>query len=731
MTKGDMSTLHYYVKKIGGKYRQANFLRTFHIPHSDRSQADRNLVKNLLELEMCVALGTLPQRELMQWLPSGDRKVQFPSVHLNIANPLVQGSFTSASARQISRNLVLDSADPEVRRWPEVRNRQLARKPGQSATRFPYVPLADYAPIFNQGIKENAGVLGELEPFNADLAVPFDDNFWRRGALQQCENAISQHLDRHVPLAKPLGNLASRIAIILSGVETFRSGNRSMESPTPSNHDEFIPYGIRQMGLNDGNTLMWPFNLRQSSIFRPDEMSTEVAAIEAAHFTDYSLSLIAASSARFVLICDEIGQRYLFDEAQGLSPPIEIILRGYNVALRLMLDGTQIQRVFIVIPDPKKFIRGGDWRSIQKFAQIMRLATILTNMDHIDHNFFENNRACGCIFRALTEEKSSGKPLTIEQLDPGTRQYLARKGFQTNEDIEELGKLAGSLATGLLVLVLTLPQHPRGKVGHTRTRPRQKQTFQGPKYSKELLAAVRKLREEKVQKNFNCTNPEEDCHDKVPVVTRINVSQQSSNQPADASDGQEDRDDESDDNPEESSDKPASIMEISLDTTDESEIAITEVYNVIDSEQPDESKIAAEQKGSHYQEWLLHKLYNGGSFNTHKLFNRNQYAIAVYKHFIFIRVPIDINLDPERSATVKVELADRSTELPEVKIFAGNVKASNIARRLGISVTVFTQNGSQVQFWARTESEKAAGHVHDLVVALEDFLEKKAIESSY
>jgi hypothetical protein len=360
MAKGDMSTLHYHVKKIGGKYRQANFLRTFHIPHSDSSQADRNLLKNLLELQMCVALRTLPQRELVQWLPSKDREVEFPSVHLNIANPLVQSSFASASARQSSRDLLLDSADPEVRQWPEVRNRQLASKPEQSATRFPYVPIADYAPIFNQGVKANVDKLGELELFNTNLEIPFDENFWQNGDLQKCEDAISQYLDREVPLVKPLGSLASRIAIILPRVETFRSGKRSVVSRTSNNHDEVVPYGIRQMGLNAGNTLMWPFNLRRSPIFRPDEVSTEATEIEAAHFRDYSLSLIAASSAQFVLICDGIGQRYLFDEAQGLSPPIEIVLRGYNVVLRLMLDGTQIQRVFVVIPDPRKIMRGGD-----------------------------------------------------------------------------------------------------------------------------------------------------------------------------------------------------------------------------------------------------------------------------------------------------------------------------------------------------------------------------------
>jgi hypothetical protein len=40
-------------------------------------------------------------------------------------------------------------------------------------------------------------------------------------------------------------------------------------------------------------------------------MSTEIAAIEAAYFRDYSFSLIAASSARFILICEGIQEGYM------------------------------------------------------------------------------------------------------------------------------------------------------------------------------------------------------------------------------------------------------------------------------------------------------------------------------------------------------------------------------------------------------------------------------------
>jgi hypothetical protein len=111
--------------------------------------------------------------------------------------------------------------------------------------------------------------------------------------------------------------------------------------------------------------------------------------------------------------------------------------------------------------------------------------------------------------------------------------------------------------------------------------------------------------------------------------------------------------------------------------------------------------------------------------------NRAAGGIAVHANTIFIYVPTWINLDSERSATVKVELADRSTKLPEAKIFAQSDKASDTARRLGISVTVLRKDGPEVQFWTKRGGEKAAEHAHDLVVALEAFQEEEATEPSH
>ena len=185
-------------------YREANFLRAFHAPDSDTNQEDRNLVKTLLELEMCVALRTLPQEEVVQWLPQGDLEVKFPSVHLNIANSLVQGSFISTDARQCSRSILLDSVDPEVRQWPSIRDRQLAAKPARSNDFVPSVPLSAYAPIFDDAIKGNTQILGELQSFNSELKIPCDEDFLHGGSLKDYEDTISRAFRPGNPPCEPV-----------------------------------------------------------------------------------------------------------------------------------------------------------------------------------------------------------------------------------------------------------------------------------------------------------------------------------------------------------------------------------------------------------------------------------------------------------------------------------------------------------------------------------------------
>src|SRR3954453_19312163 len=127
----------------------------------------------------------------------------------------------------------------------QITREQAAAKCGHRSLRAPCSLRDD----FNDAVQAHAGKLGELKPFDSDLRVSFDENFLHGRHLENCQEAISEHL-------RPLGNLDSHIAIILSGVKSFPSGGQSVLSFTVSQQDGGVPYGIRDMGLSKRNSLV-------------------------------------------------------------------------------------------------------------------------------------------------------------------------------------------------------------------------------------------------------------------------------------------------------------------------------------------------------------------------------------------------------------------------------------------------------------------------------------------
>jgi hypothetical protein len=127
---------------------------------------------------ICVAFRILPQEELEQWLPPGSPLIRFRTVHLNVLSPLRQTSYIDDSVRQDTRSVLLHSIDPEIRQRPEIWRRQVSRR----EAKLPYIippRLKDYANILNITIKQNAHLLGVLEPFNKELHIPPDwDPLW-------------------------------------------------------------------------------------------------------------------------------------------------------------------------------------------------------------------------------------------------------------------------------------------------------------------------------------------------------------------------------------------------------------------------------------------------------------------------------------------------------------------------------------------------------------------------
>jgi hypothetical protein len=185
----------------------------------------------------------------------------------------------------------------------------------------------------------------------------------------------------------------------------------------------------------------------------------------------------------------------------------------------------------------------------------------------------------------------------------------------------------------------------------------------------------------------------------MPVVVWVNVSQQLSYQPIDGREGLEDRDDESEDNPEESSDEPASIMEISVDIADEPKIVITEAYDMIDSQQLDDSEVKDSGLPKPWRGWKFYhetrraayidKLLNGGSFKPRNWICRNAPKVQFSK--IVIDIPAAWKLRPDRDVKIMVELAEVGSD--HHKRFATHPGASVMARRLAFRLSGTTLGG--------------------------------------
>ena len=143
------------------------------------------------------------------------------------------------------------------------------------------------------------------------------------------------------------------------------------------------------------------------------------------------------------------------------------------------------------------------------------------------------------------------------------------------------------------------------------------------------------------------------------------------------------------DDPDASNDELASMMEISLATTDDPQINIAEIPNYEKPRSESGRRAAATWRAK-----AVHMLYNGDLHCTlRKCGMPNRYRIE----FLLFRpsIPTWIDVDDLRQATLKAEPADRgSTQLVMKRLAMGNT-ATATAQRLAISVTVFQKNGSK------------------------------------
>ncbi|KAL4907300.1 hypothetical protein BDW74DRAFT_148904 [Aspergillus multicolor] len=148
-----------------------------------------------------------------------------------------------------------------------------------------------------------------------------------------------------------------------------------------------------------------------------------------------------------------------------------------------------------------------NWRSAQRISDVLSFTASMSNTPAIASHFIELSCVTALILRTYYDEGKSQAKMTLNNLHPAIRSWLAAKGFTREEDIKQLEQSSSSLTRALLALLLVLPGPPKQfRITGKRQRLPPSKTRSSGHISESKLASVRVLLEA-LQKHFQDGQP--------------------------------------------------------------------------------------------------------------------------------------------------------------------------------------------------------------------------------
>jgi hypothetical protein len=74
------------------------------------------------------------------------------------------------------------------------------------------------------------------------------------------------------------------------------------------------------------------------------------------------------------------SQESLFEDNPLLSAEFELTLRSFKFKARLLVHGKEVQKVFLIIPDPETLFFQGNFRACQRSTHALRMAAFLSGV---------------------------------------------------------------------------------------------------------------------------------------------------------------------------------------------------------------------------------------------------------------------------------------------------------------------------------------------------------------
>lgn len=262
--------------------------------------------ENLLEMIMCRAFHSLPPSSLEEIFgpyPEG----QYSGIGLNVMPPLLQGRFLSPYSRHKVVQLLSDSPDHDIREWSlhhNYKNNQLSRStdseelPMRRYYDKEYYHNALYQALGNSlspeeapSGQDNDNIWGPLKVDTIDLQSWFISTTAR---LQEAEVGFGTENE----IIKPIGSPDASIGIVYE--------TTPLHDYNENGHIVSIPWGLRESGFLNSNSLIWPYDLRKY-VYMPGSFQVQSSPVSQRQILrDASQELIARTGLRFIIICGDI-----------------------------------------------------------------------------------------------------------------------------------------------------------------------------------------------------------------------------------------------------------------------------------------------------------------------------------------------------------------------------------------------------------------------------------------
>lgn len=393
---------------------------------------------------MCRAFESLPGKTLEKYFGPREDGKPYTNLGLNIIPPVLQGLSLGPSVRKLFSQDLEISTDPDINKWPRFRY-EYGKQADRSKIHFqrPLMKSSELHDRFQDAVQHLS--LKKSLCGSEPLPHPTSSNVELLQRLREDLGSTS------LPWALPNGNLEALVGFVLDDFWQEKPDHLSYTKIS-------IPSQLQDIGWNTTNSLIWAANPILRDLTKMSQSFRSVQESEKKTFIRFNQSILQHSGLRVVLMCGHAVQNFVVPMKRQETC---LKLDAGEFPVFLDLDRETIQRVYILIPNPADAFLFREWRKTHKISEILHFTSAITKTPAIRPYAGDSSCVLTSAIRNIMDERTGAQEsLTLENLHPMTRLWLARRGVVKDEDISLLQELGGgSLSNSVFVLLHVAPSH--------------------------------------------------------------------------------------------------------------------------------------------------------------------------------------------------------------------------------------------------------------------------------